>query len=169
MADLTSVIYNFHSLCCLNQLFQLIHWIKKGIAPHSAFLTSSHWTVPKCVENVNIKPGKDLCFLHYCYPMHGPVCTNHTEDQKYPFSYTLFQDNYNCGMHDGSQEVSPGWTELHSGDWELWVEGSNGWRSGLSAHRSSCAKIKLAQERWKLLLCDLFFLLSVDFSFDIIV
>lgn len=34
----------------------------------------------------------------------------------------LLQDNYDCCMHDGSQEVPAGRTELHPGDRELWVE-----------------------------------------------
>lgn len=34
----------------------------------------------------------------------------------------LLQDNYDCRMHDGSQEVPAGRTELHPGDRELWVE-----------------------------------------------
>lgn len=34
----------------------------------------------------------------------------------------LLQDNYHCRMHDGSQEVPAGRTELHPGDRELWVE-----------------------------------------------
>lgn len=37
------------------------------------------------------------------------------------FSSLPFQDNDNCSLHDGSQEVSPGRTELHPGDRELWV------------------------------------------------
>lgn len=31
----------------------------------------------------------------------------------------LLQDNYDCRMHDGSQEVPAGRTELHPGDREL--------------------------------------------------
>lgn len=41
------------------------------------------------------------------------------------YSLFFFQDNYNSSMYDGSQEVSSGRAELHSGDRKLWVERSD--------------------------------------------
>ena len=35
------------------------------------------------------------------------------------------QNNHYCCLHDGPEEVPSGWTELHPGNWKLWVIQNN--------------------------------------------
>lgn len=44
---------------------------------------------------------------------------NHIYSSISPPICALFQDHDDSGVHDGSEEVSPGRAELHSGDREL--------------------------------------------------
>lgn len=62
-------------------------------------------------ENIfpSIHPGSKIASLFLLPPL-PRVCV------------VFLQDNDDGGVYDGSQEVSPGRAELHSGDRELWVE-----------------------------------------------
>lgn len=79
-------------------------------------------------------------------------------------------------MYDGSQEVSSGWTELHSGDRELWVDRPNAlwaWQinSGAQAECLMCEMLQMHERMCNLryssgcvcvsLLCSVAFLLNL--------
>lgn len=132
-ADSASVISNLHLLCWLFKLsdyllFELKCLINKALPPRGPRLIGSHWIRAKYVENL-LCEHKNL--QKFMLPSWLLSYTSSYLHEPYRwlkiafFSNRFFQDNYNCGMHDGPQEVSPRWTELHTGDWELWVECSD--------------------------------------------
>lgn len=67
-----------------------------------------------------VRPHRQASF----FPLHpsifplGPYCGQYLKHPSLQPSLLcpLLQDNYNCRMHDGSQEVPAGRTELHPGD-----------------------------------------------------
>lgn len=50
-------------------------------------------------------------------PSSGLFCTR----SSCLYSVFVSQDNHYCCLHDGLKEVPSWWTELHPGNWKLWV------------------------------------------------